>query len=70
MRDTTDVLNKLSQVDEAVWDFMVTLDVEALYTNIDHSDGLRAINHYLSDREGLMPPTDFIVELTEWVLRN
>lgn len=70
VRDTTDVLNRLSRVDDTVSDFMVTMDVEALYTNIDHSDGLRAVSHYLSDREELTPPTGFIVELTEWVLNN
>ncbi len=59
VKDTTDVLNKLNQVHDIPWDFMVTMDVETLYTNIDHSEGLRAVNHYLSDREGEVPPTGF-----------
>lgn len=46
------------------------MDVEVLYTNIDHSDGLRVVSRYLSDREGLTHPTGFIVELTKWVLNN
>lgn len=70
VQDTTDVLNKISKIDDMTWDFLVTLDVESLYTNISHVDGLRAISHYLSDRDGMMPPSNFIVELTDWVLNN
>lgn len=52
------MLNKISNIEDKTWDF---LDVEFLYTNIDHCDGLRALSHYLSDREGMLPPSDFIV---------
>lgn len=41
VRDTTDVLNKWSQVNDTIWDIIVTMDVEALYTDTDHSDGLQ-----------------------------
>lgn len=70
VQDTTDVLNKISNINNMTWDFLVTMDVESLYTNIDHVDGLRAINYYLTDRNGKMPPSNFIVDLTEWVLNN
>lgn len=50
---------------------MVTFDVESLYTNIDHQDGLRAMHYFLRQRPpDSLPPTEFIVELTEWTLRN
>lgn len=44
------------------------MDVESLYTNIYHADGLRAVN--LSDREEVTPPSSFILDLTSWVLHN
>jgi len=47
------------------------MDVEALYTNIDHQQGLAALRHFLRGRpEYEMPPTDFLLALTEWTLTN
>lgn len=50
---------------------LVTMDVEALYANIDHSDRLFALKHYLQKRPDRQnPPSDFIVKLTRWTLDN
>ena len=49
--------------------FLVTMDVTALYTNVDHANGLQALR-YLQQRPKPSPPTDFIVELTDWTLKN
>lgn len=47
------------------------MDTEALYTNTDHSGGLASLRHFLEQRDNLAsPPTDFIVELTNWTLKN
>ena len=69
LEDTTDVLNKISVLTNLQNHFLVTMDVESLYTNIDHNDGLEAMRFYLSDRD-VLPPTDFIVELTDWIIHN
>lgn len=70
VRDTTDVLNKINNLSDTTWNYLVTMDVESLYTNIDHTEGLRAVNHYLSEREEMTPPSSFLTELTSWVLHN
>jgi len=47
------------------------MDVESLYTNIDHKEGLKALMHYLEKRPPeQMPPAEFILKLTEWTLTN
>ncbi|KAJ0060014.1 hypothetical protein NL108_018667 [Boleophthalmus pectinirostris] len=47
------------------------MDIESLYTNIDHKDGLMALEHYLKKRTSeTMPPAGFILKLTEWTLKN
>lgn len=51
--------------------FSVSWDIEPLYTNIEHVEGLEALKHYLQQRpEHSMPRSDFIVSLTEWTLKN
>lgn len=50
---------------------MVTMDLESLCTNIIHREGLEALQHYLQLRpEEIMPPTDYLVQLTELTLNN
>lgn len=47
------------------------MDVESLYTNISHCDGLKAYNIILSlDHEESTTPTDFIVQLTKYTLNS
>lgn len=74
IQDTTDVLCK---IDEHKFigpeSLLVTMDVEALYTNIEHTQGLDALRHFLDKRplpSNSFPPTDFLVKLTEWTLYN
>ncbi|XP_073442411.1 uncharacterized protein [Dendrobates tinctorius] len=47
LKDTGDVLRKLEHVnlEEDMW--LVTMDIEALYTSIRHHDGLHAVNSFL-----------------------
>lgn len=61
---TTVVLNKLNQVGDTAWDYMLTMDVEALYTCKDHSDSLRALHHFYQTKRGLIPP---LVSLVDWL---
>lgn len=47
VKNTTDVLNKLNQMDDTTWDNVVTMDVEALHTNVDHGHFLRVTPPFL-----------------------
>lgn len=71
IQDSTQVLNKIEEIKNIGSCVMATMDVESLYSNIVHDEGLKALKHYLGSRpDDLMPPTDFIVQLTEWTLKN
>ncbi len=71
VKDTTDFLNKidsLKDVNDGV--FVCTMDVTSLYTNVPHTEGLEALKHFLDRRESLTPPTDFLVKMTELILKR
>lgn len=70
IEDTTDVLCALMNITNATGCYMVTLDVASLYTNIDHQEGLEALQHYLSLRSDTTPPNEFLLSLTKWTLHN
>lgn len=64
-------LYELSELGNIGTALLVTMDVEALNTNIPHQEGLEALNYFLQQRaEEELPPRDFIVTLTEWTLKN
>ena len=51
IKDTTDFLNKLSNLGTLPSNAMlVTLDVSSLYTNIPHNEGIDACRHFLGTR--------------------
>ncbi len=71
IQDSTHVLNKIKDIKNIGPSLLVTMDVEALYTNIDHMEGLDALSHYLEKRHPeQMPPSVFILQLAEWTLHN
>ena len=47
-----------------------TLDVTSLYTNIPHEEGLESNKRYLNLRSDLVIPTDFLITLMDFVLKN
>lgn len=66
IQDSTQVLNKLKDLNNIGSGYLVTMDVESLYTNIEHEDGLRALTYYLKKRcSEQMPPAGFIEDLTK-----
>ena len=71
LRDTGDFIHQLSEViipnstDDI---FLVTLDVVSLYTNIPHTLGMEALRHFLDLRDELIPPSNFLVEMTSMIL--
>jgi hypothetical protein len=70
VKDSIDFINKISPITGLKEDcILVTLDVKSLYTSIPHVGGLAALAHYLRDRDtNEYPPTNFILELAEYVL--
>ena len=50
VKDTTDVLNKISQVNEKITNdsILVTMDVRSLYTSIPHEEGLNAVRNTMN----------------------
>ncbi|XP_054846214.1 uncharacterized protein LOC129336859 [Eublepharis macularius] len=51
LRDTTDFLRKIQSIDNLPDDtILATMDVEALYTNIPHADGLQALQNIILDK--------------------
>lgn len=60
VKDTTDFLNKVESLPNLQKeDFLCTMDVTSLYTNVPHTEGLEALRHFLDQRETHIPPTDF-----------
>lgn len=72
IQDTTDVLTKIQEHKNIGPNaILAVMDVAALYTSIDHGQGLSALRYYLDKRpHPHEPPTDFLIDLTEWTLNN
>ena len=70
IKDTTHALHLLQQANTKQYHptFLFTLDVVSLYTSIPHSDGLRALQHFLDQRPIQDPPTSTLIRLAELVL--
>ena len=71
IKDSTHALNILKDIENNgsfVPINIMSMDVSALYTNIPHADGLRALRFYLDNRSSLDPPTDTLIRLSELVL--
>lgn len=68
LRDTSDFLSKLLDVEISENDILCTMDVTSLYTNIPHDLGLSALEHYLKMRDADAPPATFLWDLAHIVL--
>ena len=67
LADTRDMLKslKMSIPQNA---FLVSFDVESLYTNIPHEDGLAAMSFFLSTNDEV--PSEFLLSLTNFILKS
>ena len=70
IEDSVDVINGLSNLGDVSGQYLITCDVESLYTTIDHKEGLEAVRHYLCERVETTPPSDFLLQLTEFIIHN
>ena len=70
MQDTPDFLCHIDALDNIPeGSILCTVDVSALYTNINMEDAMAAVKRALDTREDQTVPTDFIVKLLEMVLK-
>ena len=69
VRDTQHFLQILADLPTLPGDaLLATVDVSSLYTNIPHKDGLKALVHYLNQRQDKTPHTFVLVTLARFVL--
>ena len=67
-KDTTDFLNQIKNITLEDNSLMATIDVSALYTNIPHQEGLRAIRGWLLENNIPQDYTMLLTRLAEFVL--
>ena len=70
LQDTTDFLKKQEALGPIPSDaLLVSMDVTSLYTNIPHSDGIKACEEAWDERDIKDPPTQTLVKLLTLVLK-
>ena len=70
IKDTTDYLKKMENLNILENTTLVTMDVTSLYTNITHDDGIAACRKIWEQRTVQDPPTECLVEMLTLVLKN
>jgi hypothetical protein len=70
IKDTTDYLKKMENLNIPENTTFVTMDVTSLYTNIPHDDGIAACRKIWEQRTDQEPPTECLVEILRLVLKN
>ena len=70
LKDTSDFLNKLKQVKINENSLIVTMDVESMYTNIDHESGLAAVKNAFENNPDPLRPDQHILDLLELSLKK
>ena len=70
LKDTSDFLNKLKRVKINENSLIVTMDVESMYTNIDHDSGLAAVKKAFQNNPDPRRPDQEILDLLELSLKN
>ena len=70
IRDTSDFLSKVNGIELHPDDWLFTMDVMSLYTNIPHDEGIQAIQELLnSKRKNQLPTNDNTIKMLELVLK-
>ncbi|XP_041471891.1 uncharacterized protein LOC121421287 [Lytechinus variegatus] len=72
IKDTTDFLKKIQSVQIAPGSTLVTMDVQSLYTNIPHREGVQAIRKFLN-RHAIVDETldvDALAHMVEFILTH
>ena len=70
VKDTPDFISKIRKIKVPNNALLITLDVDALYTNIDNSNGLKAVQHMFQKYPDPFRPEQEILELLKLSLEN
>ena len=71
IKDTGNFLNKLKELGSVPQNaLLVTVDVVGLYPSIPHQDGLDTLSIKLKQREDKKIPTEVLLKMTQFVLKN
>lgn len=70
VKDTPDFLKKISHLKPSKNSFLVTIDVDALYTNINNQDGLQAVQQAFLNHPSTDRPDQEVLELLQLCLEN
>ena len=71
IKDNTHFLNKLCSISAIPNDsLLVTLDASSFYTNIPHTEGIKAARIHLNKRTLKTPPTETVCDLIDIILTN
>ena len=70
IRDTSDFLQKISNIKINDDDWIFTMDVMSLYTNIPHDERIKSMCDLLnSNRQNQLPTNENLIQLLEMVLK-
>ena len=70
IRDMGDFLSKVQGLELSPDDWVFSVDVTSLYTNILHTDGIECIKKVLSQRTNSTPKNSSLIKLLEFVLKS
>ena len=71
IKDSADFINKIGQIGDIPENaILVTADVVGLYPSIPHNAGLKALKNALDKRKQKHIPTEKLINMTEFVVKN
>ena len=71
IKDSTDFINKIGQIGDIPENtILVTADAVGLYHSIPHKAGLKALKNALDKRKQKHIPTEKLINMGEFVLKN
>ena len=70
LKDTPDFINKIRNIKVPTKALLITLDVDALYTNIDNTNGLKTVQDTFNLYPNPSRPDQQILELLKLSLEN
>ena len=65
-----DVINGLAGLDDVTDHYLIAMDIEQLYNNFPHQEGLEALTYFLANRVDAVPPSEFLIQLTDFIIHN
>ena len=68
IKDTSDFLSKIKDIEIPPNSFLITLDVDSMYTNIDHQKGIDSIKDAFSNNSN--PKLEYVIKFLELSLKQ